>query len=127
MQDTYSSSVTPIDLRHERCLAILPWWVNGTLAGAELALVESHLRGCSACQREAAQLKVLAAHVRAQEAAAIKPRRVDVVTVKAGDTVQSLAKRMAYTDYQLDRFLTINALEENSALRAGQRVKIVTW
>jgi len=63
----------------------------------------------------------------AQEAAAIKPRRVDVVTVKAGDTVQSLAKRMAYTDYQLDRFLTINALEENSALRAGQRVKIVTW
>ncbi|MEO7465523.1 MAG: M48 family metalloprotease, partial [Sphingobium limneticum] len=55
----------------------------------------------------------------AQEAAAIKPRRVDVVTVKAGDTVQSLAKRMAYTDYQLDRFLTINALEENSALRAG--------
>jgi predicted Zn-dependent protease len=63
----------------------------------------------------------------AQEAAAIKPRRVDVVTVKAGDTVQSLAKRMAYTDYQLDRFLTINALEENSVLRAGQRVKIVTW
>lgn len=63
----------------------------------------------------------------AQEAATIKPRRVDVVTVKAGDTVQSLAKRMAYTDYQLDRFLTINALEENSALRAGQRVKIVTW
>lgn len=63
----------------------------------------------------------------AQEAAAIKPRRVDVVTVKAGDTVQSLAKRMAYSDYQLDRFLTINALSENSALRAGQRVKIVTW
>lgn len=63
----------------------------------------------------------------AQEAAAIKPRRVDVVTVKAGDTVQSLAKRMAYSDYQLDRFLTINALSENSVLRAGQRVKIVTW
>ncbi|MGW8203902.1 M48 family metalloprotease [Sphingomonas sp. VDB2] len=63
----------------------------------------------------------------AQEAAAIKPRRVDVVTVKAGDTVQSLAKRMAYSDYQLDRFLTINALNANAALRPGQRVKIVTW
>ena len=62
-----------------------------------------------------------------QEAAAIKPRRVQVVTVKAGDTVQSLAKRMAYTDAPLERFLTINALNNNSSVRAGQRVKIVTW
>ncbi|MDI1297020.1 MAG: M48 family metalloprotease, partial [bacterium] len=63
----------------------------------------------------------------AQEAAAIKPRHVAVLTVKAGDTVQSLAKRMAYTNYPLDRFLTINALTAQSALRPGQRVKIVTW
>lgn len=62
-----------------------------------------------------------------QEAAAIKPRRVDVVTVKAGDTVQSLSRRMAYSDYQLERFLTINALAANASLRPGQRVKIVTW
>ncbi|MEC3911775.1 M48 family metalloprotease [Sphingobium sp. CR2-8] len=63
----------------------------------------------------------------AQDAAAIKPRRVDVVAVKAGDTVQSLAKRMAYTDFPLERFLTINALSPNATLRPGQRVKIVTW
>lgn len=63
----------------------------------------------------------------AQEAAAIKPRRVDVVTVKAGDTVQLLSRRMAYSDYQLERFLTINALAANASLRPGQRVKIVTW
>lgn len=63
----------------------------------------------------------------AQEAAGIKPRRVSVVTVKAGDTVQSLAKRMAYSDYPLERFLTINALAANANLRPGQRVKIVTW
>ncbi|KEQ55300.1 putative Zn-dependent protease [Sphingobium chlorophenolicum] len=62
----------------------------------------------------------------AQEAAAIKPRHVDVVTVKAGDTVQSLAKRMAYADYATERFLTINALTAQSVLRPGQRVKIVT-
>lgn len=62
-----------------------------------------------------------------QEATAIKPRRVDVVTVKAGDTVQSLSRRMAYSDYQLERFLTINALTANASLRPGQRVKIVTW
>lgn len=62
-----------------------------------------------------------------QEAAAIKPRRVDVLTVNAGDTVQSLSRRMAYSDYQLERFLTINALAANASLRPGQRVKIVTW
>jgi len=63
----------------------------------------------------------------AQEAGTVKARHIDVVTVKAGDTVQSLAKRMAYTDLQLERFLTINALQSNSVLRPGQRVKIVTW
>ncbi|HKY79866.1 MAG TPA: M48 family metalloprotease [Sphingobium sp.] len=63
----------------------------------------------------------------AQEAAAIKPRRINVVTVKAGDTVQSLSRAMAYSDYQLDRFLTINALTASSVLRPGQRVKIVSW
>lgn len=62
-----------------------------------------------------------------QEAAAIKPRRVSVIAVKAGDTVQSLSRRMAYADYPLERFLTINALTAQSVLRAGQRVKIVTW
>jgi predicted Zn-dependent protease len=60
-----------------------------------------------------------------QEAAAIKPRRVSVITVKAGDTVQSLSRRMAYPDYQLDRFLTLNALTAQSVLRPGQRVKII--
>lgn len=61
----------------------------------------------------------------AKEAAAVKTHRVSVVTVKAGDTVQSLARRMGYADYQLERFLTINALTANSTLKAGQRVKIV--
>ena len=63
----------------------------------------------------------------ATEAAAIKPRRVDVVTVKAGDTVQSLSRRMAYSDYPLERFLTINGLSANATLRPGEKVKIVSW
>lgn len=63
--------------------------------------------------------------ITAQEAAAIKPRRVQVVTVKAGDTVQSLSRRMAYADLQLERFLVINALEPGSVLKPGQKVKIV--
>ena len=63
--------------------------------------------------------------ISASEAAAIKPRRIDIVTVRAGDTVRSLAGRMAYNDYQLERFLVLNGLTANSSLSAGQKVKIV--
>jgi predicted Zn-dependent protease len=61
------------------------------------------------------------------QAAAIKPRRIDVVTVKSGDTLTSLAGRMAYADYRLERFLTLNALASNSAIRPGQKVKIIIY
>ena len=63
----------------------------------------------------------------ANEAAAIRPRKVDVVTVKSGDTISSLSSRMAYKDYQLDRFLVLNRLRATDGLRAGQKVKIVTY
>jgi predicted Zn-dependent protease len=63
----------------------------------------------------------------ASEAAAIRPRVIDVVTVRPGDTVQSLAARMAYQDLKLERFLTLNALSANSALRPGDKVKLVVY
>lgn len=61
------------------------------------------------------------------EAATIRPRKVSVVTVRRGDTVQSLANRMAYPAFQLDRFLVLNALTATSTLTPGQRVKIITY
>ena len=61
------------------------------------------------------------------EAAAIRPRKLMVVTVKRGDTLQSLAARMAYTDAPLDRFLVLNGLTARSSLTAGQRIKLVTY
>jgi predicted Zn-dependent protease len=60
-----------------------------------------------------------------QEASSIRPKIIDVVTVARGDTAQSLSKRMAYRDYQLERFLSINGLASNSALVPGQKVKVV--
>ena len=65
--------------------------------------------------------------INATEAAAVKPRRLLVVTAKKGDTVQALAKRMAYTDAPLDRFLVLNALSANSVIVPGQRVKLVVY
>lgn len=61
------------------------------------------------------------------EAAAIKPRVIDVVTVKPGDTVASLSGRMAYADYRAERFRVMNALGPNDALRSGQRVKLIVY
>ncbi len=61
------------------------------------------------------------------EAQAIKPRKIDVVTVRSGDTVSSLSSRMAFTDIQQDRFLVLNRLRAGDPLRVGQKVKIVTY
>jgi predicted Zn-dependent protease len=63
----------------------------------------------------------------AQEAAAIRPRVIDVVTVRSGETVQTLANRMAYNDLKLERFRVLNGLGANSTLTAGQQVKLVVY
>ena len=65
--------------------------------------------------------------ITAEEAAAIRPRIIHVVTVARGDTVQSLASRMAYRDFKVERFLTLNGLATNSVLTPGQRVKLVVY
>jgi len=61
------------------------------------------------------------------EAAAIRPRVIDVVNVARGDTPRSLSTRMAFSDHQLERFLVLNGLEENSVLSPGSKVKLVIY
>jgi predicted Zn-dependent protease len=61
------------------------------------------------------------------EAAAIRPRIIDVITVGPGDTVQSLARRMAYRSFQLERFMALNNLAPNSRLVPGQKLKLVVY
>lgn len=63
----------------------------------------------------------------AAEAAAIRPRVIDVYTVRAGDTVSSLAGRMAYNDLKEERFRVMNDLTAGETLRAGQQVKLVVY
>ena len=60
-----------------------------------------------------------------QTAANVIPRVIDVVTVRSGDTVNSLASRMAYSDNQVDRFRVLNGLTSNEGVSAGQKVKLV--
>lgn len=61
------------------------------------------------------------------EAGAIRARVVDVVTVRPGDTVQSLAARMAYSDLREERFRVLNALPAGARLAAGQKVKLIVY
>ena len=61
------------------------------------------------------------------EAAAIRPRVIHIETVRPGDTIQSLAGRMAYRDFKLERFLSLNNLAMNSSLVPGQKVKLVVY
>jgi predicted Zn-dependent protease len=61
------------------------------------------------------------------EAAAIKPRKLRVVSVARGDTVASLAGKMAYTNLQQERFLALNGMSANTPLTLGRKVKIVTY
>ena len=61
-----------------------------------------------------------------REAAGYRPFRLGVVAVQSGDTVESLAQRMPFEDYQVARFQTLNGLSGTARLSPGQRVKIVT-
>ena len=63
--------------------------------------------------------------ISASEAAAIVPRRIDVVTVKQGESVASLARRMAYDRAKEERFRVLNGLGPNDTVQAGQKVKLV--
>jgi predicted Zn-dependent protease len=63
----------------------------------------------------------------ASEASALRPRRLEVRTVQAGDTVAGLASRMAFETGKLERFLMLNDLEADQPLARGDRVKLVVW
>lgn len=63
--------------------------------------------------------------ISASEASAVIPRRVDIVTAARADTVQTLARRMAYTDAQEARFRVLNGMASNATVVPGQKYKIV--
>jgi predicted Zn-dependent protease len=65
--------------------------------------------------------------ISAAEAAAIRPRVIDVVTVGPRDSVATLAARMAYGDHKEERFRVLNGLASGAQPRAGQKVKIVVY
>jgi predicted Zn-dependent protease len=63
--------------------------------------------------------------ITATEAAAVRPRKVTVITARRGDTIQSLGARMAYTDAPVDRFLDyLLSLLGPDTQRKGRQVSL---
>jgi hypothetical protein len=61
--------VTDPAASHGRAFELLPWLVNGTLAGAERDAVEQHARTCIVCRRELKEQHRLHAAMRARRTA----------------------------------------------------------
>ena len=59
------------------------------------------------------------------EASLLKPLRIRVITVKAGETMQTMSSRMLGTDRKAELFRLLNGLSIGATLTPGQRVKIV--
>lgn len=68
---------------HHEAERLLPWYVNGTLEGEELARIEQHLADCARCQRELEWQRELQAACASAEAA-----------TDAGPALQRLRERL---------------------------------
>jgi predicted Zn-dependent protease len=64
--------------------------------------------------------------VPSEEAQAIKPLKIRLHRVVAGDTPERLAARSAFSDRQLERFLVLNGMQRGARLTPGDFVKVVT-
>jgi predicted Zn-dependent protease len=61
----------------------------------------------------------------AEQAAALQPRRIEVVAVGQGQTPDDLATRMAVDARPLEQFEVLNGLDKGQPLVPGQRVKLI--
>jgi predicted Zn-dependent protease len=61
-----------------------------------------------------------------EQARALRPRRIQVVTAKAGQTPEMIAAGMA-SDHKLEHFLILNGRSADQALRPGESVKIISF
>jgi predicted Zn-dependent protease len=61
----------------------------------------------------------------AAEAAELKPLRIELVTVREGDTIDSLSRRMQVEDDPRGYFVLLNGLDRGRELRPGDQVKIL--
>lgn len=60
-----------------------------------------------------------------EEAAREEPYRIRLHLVQAGETAETVAKRMPFRDYQVERFRALNGLQPGQKIQPSRLVKIV--
>jgi predicted Zn-dependent protease len=59
------------------------------------------------------------------DASAFRPLRIEIHTVRPGETQEDVARLMAVEQLPLETFRVINGLQEGQELRAGEKVKVI--
>lgn len=72
-------------LGHDETWRLLPWYVNGTLEGDELAAAEAHVASCAICRREASTWSAFAELLQEE----------DELTPSASEGYERLRRRLA--------------------------------
>lgn len=96
------------------------------LEGRIYRILTAAPRGSSRLEPTAAAVRNSFRKMTSAEVAALKPLRIETVTVRSGETVRSLANRMRGTNRSLELFRLLNAVPEGNRLTAGTEVKIVS-
>ncbi len=60
------------------------------------------------------------------EASRLRPLVLRIVTVRPGDTVESLARRLPHSDFKVERFEVLNGISRSNRLVPGQKLKMIT-
>ena len=76
-------------------------------------------------QATASKLRVSFRRLSPSEISNLKPLRIRVITVAAGDTVQTISNRMLGTDRKLELFRLLNGMPIGATVTTGDKVKIV--
>ncbi len=64
-------------------------------------------------------------HLRRGEAASILPRRLKIIRTEPGDSLRSLADRMPFEDFRVERFRVLNGFAPGQKPVPGQMIKII--
>ena len=95
------------------------------VGGSMYRLIFADRREGEAIERALAATLATFRRLTPSDIARLRPLRLDVVTVREGDTVGSLAARMQGTDRRLELFRLLNGFNPGDALEPGSKVKIV--